>query len=176
MKRTEVLSCTRMALVVRRWHTWPVTTQQTIGEHVAQVLRTYRETFGHIEPEVVGYVLYHDSGELQLGDLPFPVKSLNPVLKEECDRVEQEALHNMGVTLPRLTEIQKLRIKYCDVMDMLEFGVFELRLGNQYAEPIIDDTRATLHGLMARMVRSDFDAASRYWNKMRQSGVLDSSE
>jgi len=148
--RAEVVSSTRLAGQVKRYHTWPVLHPQSVGEHTWQTMRLYWELYGHVEPEVCAYLLWHDAPELVTGDPPFPTKANNPALKAIYDEMEDAALTNM-VGAERATEIldgvtslQRLRMKACDLIDMYEFGMHELAMGNRYGEPIVADTRAAL--------------------------------
>src|SRR6267154_1716536 len=88
MTRDQVLTSARHAGTVRRYHTWPFHHQQNIGEHSWQIARIYFQIWGPLPPEVSTYFIWHDAGELVLGDLPFPVKKNNPHLKRECDFIE----------------------------------------------------------------------------------------
>lgn len=137
--RGDVLCSTRMAGQVKRYHTWPAITQQTVAEHCYHCMRIYYEIWHELPPQVAAYVLYHDSGELVTGDLPYPVKKNNPDLKAAADRVEALALETLGVKLPDLDRLEKNRVKACDLIEMLEYGFYELRLGNKLATPIIVD-------------------------------------
>ena len=141
MIREQVMRSTRLSGQVMRYHTWPTLTQQSTGEHSWQVLRIYTEMFGPPSSAVAVYILYHDSGELHTGDLPFPAKRNSSVLKEECTRIEEAAIRKMtGGSMPELTREEGLKVKICDLVEMNEFGAHEVRLGNQYAVPIVEDT------------------------------------
>jgi hypothetical protein len=147
MKRTDILTSARLSGLVRRYHSWPVLTQQSVAEHTWQTLRIYWQLFGAPPPAITTYLLWHDCGELVTGDPPFPIKANNPDLKAKLDAMEEEALRGMGVTLPILHPTDKLRIKICDLIEMNEHGIHEYKLGNQYAEPIINDTRDKIREL-----------------------------
>jgi hypothetical protein len=144
MNRSSVLSHPRLAGQVRRYHTWPVLHQQTVGEHSWQILRIYWQVFGPPPPEVTTYILWHDAGELVVGDPPFPVKAHSPILKAEYDRLEHMAVLTMGgPDLDAVVEALsywRARIKAADLLEMAEFGAHELALGNTYGRPIVDDT------------------------------------
>lgn len=142
MLRSQVLTNPRMAGGVKRYHTWPTHQVQTVADHTWQVMRIYWTVFGPMPPHISTAILWHDCGELVSGDPPYPVKLLNPVLKHEMDRIEGDAVKNMGgpkVGFGELSVRERIRIKACDLVEMLEFGMEELRLGSQYASPIVDD-------------------------------------
>ena len=154
--REDVLTNSRLAGQVERYHTWPTIRKQTVAEHTWQILRIYLELFG-VDADVWKYILHHDSGEIRTGDLPFPLKSQNPDLKKIMDDLEDDALAAMGVGTIPLTSEQKWRIKVCDLLEMLEFGLQEMVLGNRLAEPIIKGTSSNLRQLCENM---EMDGAS----------------
>jgi 5'-deoxynucleotidase YfbR-like HD superfamily hydrolase len=145
MTRDEVLTNPRFAGQVTRYHTWLMHHRQTVGEHTWQVMRIYWQIWGSLPPEVSTYLIWHDAGELVTGDLPFPVKLRNPVLKQECDRIEEASVYIMGGTPHAfLSAEDQQRVKMCDLIDMLEMGWTEFNMGNAYAQPILDDIHAQI--------------------------------
>lgn len=162
--RNSMRRDTRLSGLVRRYHSWPVLTTQSVGEHSWQVLRIYIEIFGAPSPETTTYIVYHDSAELATGDPPFPLKKDHPELKEIYDRMEHEAMLQMrGVGLPELDPRERARVKVCDLLEMWEHGRHELQLGNQYAHPIVQDTlEAALMISNSVLVFSDRQAVTNY--------------
>ena len=154
MTRDEVLKTARFAGSIRRYHTWPVLQQQTNGEHTWNCMRIYFQIWGPIPPEVSTYFIWHDAGELVLGDLPFPVKQNHSHLKRECDYIESQAVTDMGGDKITLIQSGK-RAKLCDLLDMHEFGKVEVNLGNQYGVPIVADTQAAIVRLLDEMPLED---------------------
>jgi 5'-deoxynucleotidase YfbR-like HD superfamily hydrolase len=148
LTRDEVFATPRLAGQVQRYHTWSMHRQQSVGEHTWQTMRIYWQIWGPLPPDVCTHLIWHDAGELVLGDLPFPVKKNNPRLKHECDVIERQALVKMiGGNIEDLiilSEEEKHRVKICDLIDMLEMGQTEFKMGNQYALPIINDVRSEL--------------------------------
>lgn len=128
---------------VRRYHTWPSLTQETVASHGWRVATIYCEVFGLPRAEVLYHCLVHDGGELVTGDPPYPVKRNNPKLKSEHDRIEDEALSCMLPVMVKqsLSDDELAKVKVCDVLQMWEHGVHEHRLGNQFMVPIINDCR-----------------------------------
>lgn len=136
MSHDVVLKTPHFAGRVERYHAWPVLRKQTVGEHTWQCLRIYIQIFGNPPPTTATYLVFHDAGELVLGDLPYPVKRDNPALKKACNAVEVKGLAGMGVTLPKLSLKEKARCKLCDCIEMLETGLIEYNMGNRWAAPI----------------------------------------
>ena len=155
--REDVNQNARFAGQVLRYHTWPVFRQQSVGEHTWQCLRIYLKIFGNLPSEVAQYLVWHDAGELAVGDPPFPVKAKNPILKEQYDRLENEAVLNMGGVPCPLPSALKDRAKFVDLYEMYEFGMTELLMGNQYAHPIIDGTLKSMDILSSRVAREEFE-------------------
>lgn len=164
-----VLRHARFAGEIRRYHTWPVLRQQTNGEHTWQCLRIYLEIWKRIPALTAKYLVYHDVGEQVLGDLPYPAKAHNPALKKEADKVEARGLAAMGVELPKLEKRERLRCKACDYLEMFEFGVLELQMGNKYAAPIINGMDRSLRELCEGMEKDDALRVSVYFEKMKRA-------
>lgn len=141
MNRGDITSSARMGGLVKRYHTWPVLRQQTVGEHSWQVARIFTELFpGAVCVEVLLWIQFHDVDEVATGDPPFPLKQRYPELRDIYENIGSEVLDNMGIVFPGLTSRQRTLIKICDLLEMWEFGMDELKMGNQYAIPIINDT------------------------------------
>jgi len=133
----EIMRSPYCAGSVRRYHTWPVNREQTVADHSFHVLRLYWTLFGSVPPEVTEYIIWHDMGELWTGDSPYPLKRNNPELKDKLDLIEMEGVLAMGGAVSDLTTDQKKRIKVCDYVEMLEYALHEVNLGNQYAMVVL---------------------------------------
>jgi hypothetical protein len=142
--RDWVVKSRRMAGLVRRYHVWPVLRQQTVGEHSWQVARIYEELFGAPPAHVERYIRYHDAAEVVIGDPPYPVKAQSPALKKAYDALERVALADLGIVLPELDPIEKVRVKIADWMELTEFGMEERERGNLLAIPIILHTQKSV--------------------------------
>jgi hypothetical protein len=147
VKRENVLKRARFAGEVVRYHTWPMLRRQSVGEHTWQCIRIYWQIWGALPPELSTYFIWHDAGELACGDLPFPVKARNPVLKEAMDALEDAAVERMGGVNVPLAPALITRAKACDLIDMHECGIVEMAMGNRFAQPIVEDTFAALEKL-----------------------------
>jgi 5'-deoxynucleotidase YfbR-like HD superfamily hydrolase len=140
MNRDKVYASRALAGRIKRYSTWPMLHQQTVGEHSARVANLFVEIFGMPRPEVLYYCLNHDAGELWAGDLPFGVKQHVPGLKEAMRVAEAIGLKKLDIMLPDLTELECAQVKVCDLLEMFECGIIEMNMGNKYAEPIKHDT------------------------------------
>lgn len=162
MTKADVSQDIRSAGLVRRYHTWPVLHHQTIAEHTWQVMRLYVLIFEQFPRSEVWYhMLFHDIGEVQTGDIPYPMKRNNHLLKHEMDILEHIALLSMNITLPELGHIEYLRFKFCDLLDCAEQGQYEARLGNQYMG-VVADQRDGLCSIIHKMDDEDRVKAKAY--------------
>jgi hypothetical protein len=136
-----VTDCLMFAGRIKRYHSWPVIQNQTVGEHCWQVALIYQQLWGDIPSPVEKYIRLHDVAELVLGDIPFPAKANNPDLKAAYDAAEGRALTELGLHVPVLHPDVRLKVKICDLLEMMCFGMVERELGNTLALPIIIRTR-----------------------------------
>ncbi len=141
MTPDDITTSARLAGLVKRYHTWPVLTTQSVGEHSWQVFRIYYELFGEVPTETAHHIMFHDCGELVTGDPPYPIKANNPPLKAVCDVLESIAMEQMGLAIYELEGEEILRVKICHMIEMAEFGLHEVTLGNEYGRPIYDRCR-----------------------------------
>lgn len=129
----------RLAGRLLRYHTWPHTRPQTVGEHSWQLARILLTVYPEASAAMFAYIVVHDVGELHTGDAPYPVKGRNPALKAEMDRLEQNGLEDMATTwglslsAATITNREAIIIKACELVEMYEWGLEELNLGNRYA-------------------------------------------
>jgi 5'-deoxynucleotidase YfbR-like HD superfamily hydrolase len=150
---------------VRRYHTWPVIRQQTVGEHSWNVARMYYEMFGELPEHVSVYIIYHDVPELKVGDPPYPIKKDNPLLKKEMDRLEDVALAEMGITLPHLKHYEKLRVKLCDAIDCWEYANEELAMGNTTMTVVVDRIKQFVQEQIPRLGETTKEMLFAYLDK-----------
>lgn len=141
----------RVAGSVKRYHTWPTITTQTIADHTFHLMRIYHFVFAGFADfewgdDMVAYILKHDMGEQRIGDLPYPSKKNDPILAERVNIAEKYALvlQDWPVSDEPSAE-RKTAAKICDLLEMAEFALHEMFLGNSYAEPIYQ--RVTEHVL-----------------------------
>lgn len=161
----------RWAGQVRRYHTWPVIRQQTIGEHSWNLLRMYYEIFDELPERIAVYLVYHDVPELKVGDPPYPIKKDNPTLKMEMDRLEQEALDSFGIVLPPLSVYEKLRVKVCDGLDCWEYAREEIAMGNTTFHVVVTRIKKLMEELIPQLAIGDVLRLQKYWTKMGLEGV-----
>lgn len=133
----------RRAYEVRRYHTHPHIRNQSVGEHSAQLWRILRAIWPTAPAHVLDHAMTHDIGEVAVGDVPYPTKKRNPVLAEMLDKMEQET--HLMLCLPwnfpspsKLTTEEYAIFKLAEYIEMWEYGLGELTLGNQGARLIAE--------------------------------------
>ena len=136
----------RAAGEVRRYHTWSVHKDQTVGLHTWQILRILLTIWPSAPRNVIVHGLMHDGGEMS-GDIQYPFKLLFPELESGSVKAENY-VRNMqakGIGAPEtkhpLSMFEKQVFKACDNLDMWEFGLREMNMGNLYAKIIVERMR-----------------------------------
>jgi len=140
VNREQIYKSRQLAGRVRRYHTWSVLHQQTVGEHSARVACILVEIFGMPRAEVLYYALHHDSGELWTGDAPFGIKKTNQQFSEQYEAEEIYGRKMLEVEMPELTDEEKMQVKIADLLEMWEFGIVEVMMGNQFCKMVATDT------------------------------------
>jgi 5'-deoxynucleotidase YfbR-like HD superfamily hydrolase len=140
---------------VKRYHTWPVLHDQTVGEHTWQVMRIYWQIFGPMPAEVSSFILWHDAGELLAGDAPGMLKILVPEIKPILDRVECKAVDAMGGACVPVSDQMRVRVKVCDLIEVYEQCSIELLQGNRLVEGGITWARDQLEVMTATTTYTD---------------------
>jgi 5'-deoxynucleotidase len=94
---------------IKRWGLMHNTYPENIQEHslrvamIAHALAVIRNRLygGTVNPEhVATLALYHDAGEVLIGDLPAPVKHFNPDIKRAYGDIETSARHRLLSMIP----------------------------------------------------------------------------
>ena len=139
----------RAAGEIRRYHTWAIHRDQSVGEHTWQVLRILLTVWPAAPRNVVVYGLMHDGGEMS-GDIQYPFKKLFPELRAGADKAENYVrdMQRKGIGAPDirhpLSPFEQAVFKACDNLEMWEFGMRELNMGNQYAKIVCNRMQTAL--------------------------------
>ena len=133
----------RAAGYVTRYHTWPRIRDQTVAEHTWNLLRIILAIQPHASPELLRWTMFHDVGERVTGDVPFPVKREHPELKRALDKMEHEALLQMATTWGavagiQITDEEANLLKLAEFIEMMEWGLDEMALGNANARLVYE--------------------------------------
>jgi len=134
IQREAVLASQGMATRVKRWHTWPMLSADTVGRHSCRAALIYLELWNIPRAEVLVWLLRHDLGELTAGDTPSYAKQQWQPLKDALDEVEIMGRATQSAGLPLLCGDEPLKCKIADALETWETALFETKMGNQYAE------------------------------------------
>lgn len=147
----------RSAAHIKRYHTTPMSTQESVAEHshfVAMITRIIcHELEGAAQPvdtlRAVDLAMIHDYEEAISGDIISTFKHSDPeltgLLERLTDKTIDEVFENLPVDLGRYyielwrthnTTIEGEIVAVADKLAGLAFTQEQLRMGNQYMEPI----------------------------------------
>jgi 5'-deoxynucleotidase YfbR-like HD superfamily hydrolase len=156
----------RVAGNVRRYHTWPVLRQQTNAEHQWNVARIVLAIWPGAPRQLIFSALFHDMGEMGTGDIPYPAKRDNPDLKATCDAIEHSQHLRMclpwGLPAPtRCAGLDKRVLKLGDYIDMWEYALEELQLGNLNARVVGGRVLPPIEEIIRELMREGDEEAQR---------------
>jgi 5'-deoxynucleotidase YfbR-like HD superfamily hydrolase len=132
----EIMSL-RFSGHVSRWHTLPFYGSQTVAEHSGQALSLLFMLYpGDPSIELIKALLWHDSAERHVGDMPAPVRRANAELAEAYEAAEMQFLlreHPVAHSaISNLTSDDLKWLKAIDVLELLLWCGDQKMLGNQH--------------------------------------------
>jgi 5'-deoxynucleotidase YfbR-like HD superfamily hydrolase len=132
----EIESDPRIAGQITRYHTWPRLRDQSVGEHSWQITRILLTVWPACPRRMLVHATLHDVGEMA-GDIPYPGKRNDPVLKDRMDAAERAVHYRMTERwrLPSpaiLSHYEEKVFKCIEYIEMWEYGLQEQNLGNKY--------------------------------------------
>lgn len=132
----DILTNSRYAGLVRRYHAWAMINTQTIAEHSWQMWRVYRTIWETPSAAVSELIMCHDAGEIGTGDVPLYAKRDIPLLKQRMDIAEKRIRGDNGME-PKLvcSPREQWRVKATDLIEGLEYCLQEYHMGNSLAIP-----------------------------------------
>ena len=140
MKLNEVLAAGRVV----RYHAAPVDRKQTVAEHTWGVLAILYEITDP-SPALIEAAIFHDIAEVYTGDVPAPVKKASKQVKQIFDDLEEDALAEMEVSLPKLTREEQRYLKIADCLEGLHYCNSRIQAGDLGAVPVRDRYIVYLH-------------------------------
>lgn len=160
----------RRAGLVKRYHTWETLMVQSVAEHSWQVMRILLAIYPGAPRHMLIHCMTHDIGETVAGDMPFPIKLLYPELRRVCDESEFMAhttMSNMwNVPYPvTLSDLEKSIFKLAEFMEMWEYGLHEVELGNHIAKLICTRTQPGIVKYLKEVPENIERAAARYYQR-----------
>ena len=130
MKFEDALSL-RASGHVKRWHTIRTLTQQTVAEHSGQALTLLLILHPDPSMNLVKALLWHDSSERLVGDIPAPIRRAFPSFAAEYEQLELVvAMKHHPSAIVDLTDDEKRWLKAIDTLELLMHVAEEIKLGN----------------------------------------------
>jgi len=132
----------RSGLELERYHSWATHRRQSVGEHTAQIMRILLTIWPDCPRKLLVHVLTHDMGEMA-GDVQYPYKKKIRGMREAHVEAERLVMSEMRDTLGMPPEVQLsiyeyVVFKFCEYIEMWEFGLREQNMGNKYGAAIAD--------------------------------------
>ena len=121
---------------VKRYHTFPIIGEQTVGHHSHRVaLLLIYLTNGKLSCNLIKAALFHDLAEIHTGDIPATTKWAHPNIADLLKRIENtyELEHEISVIL---TEKEKKLLKTADMCELMLFAEEQHMLGNKNAREL----------------------------------------
>lgn len=143
----QVVKTIRAGNAVTRWHTRRMHRYETVGEHTVNVLAIVYALAGTPSPDLIGATLLHDTAEQWTGDVPATAKWEMPTLKENLDALEEKMMHQNMLSVPDITEDEKIVLKWADMLDLCYTCLDELNMGNRSISEVFDRGIEYLKGL-----------------------------
>lgn len=137
----------RMAGKVERCHAIPTQGSYTVGQHSYDALGLLLCLYpGEPSITLVKAMLWHDSTEQWLGDLPSPTKMQIEGIRELYEGMENELLEKVlrVPTSDALTEEENKWLRACDLLELYLFCQDQEMVGNQWTRPIKNVCRLLL--------------------------------
>lgn len=167
----------RRAGQVTRYHTWPRLREQSVGEHSWQVARILLAVWPDAPRHVLVHCLVHDAGEVAVGDVPYPAKTLDAEMGLRFSRLEGEArqeMENMGLTRSQLLSADEHKIfKMCEFVEMWEWGLHEVQMGNGYAALVARRCHSKAYDMSRYEVEETIGTACRAYMQKRTDYEVD---
>lgn len=164
----------RAAGDLKRYHTWRTIQEQTVAAHSWHYMRILLAIWPECPREILIDAMFHDIGEIGVGDLPYPVKAHNPNLKAEMDKLERDT--HLAMCLPWSVPApirSNLKInwilKLAHMMEMWEFGLTEFELGNNHGKAIVERCMEAIEHLFENPVYSEIALTAKHYIQKRTS-------
>lgn len=166
----EVLDPRRAGRVLR-YAGWPHIREQSVAEHSWQLIRIILMVYPEASQELLNFCMFHDIAEVVAGDIPFPTKKIYPDLGKEHKMVEEninEQIANTWNISPTyedsLTSKEKYIYKVAHYIEMWEWAMDEIRMGNREAWLVADRCYKGFEATVKTTEYSSFEEIEkRFW-------------
>lgn len=126
----------------KRWHTLPVINGQTVAEHSGQCLTILFMLHPSPSMNLVRALLWHDSAERAVGDVPSPALRANDIYRDAYESAELDFLmrhHPMAYhSMANLDAEERAWLKAVDRLELILFMSDQAMLGNQHATIVLN--------------------------------------
>ena len=133
---------------VIRYHATLIDKKQNNAEHQWEVATILCHIYPQAKAHLIMYALTHDSGEIETGDIPAPIKRKHPSIKTACDEMEEDyRVNQLGIPNIKFSKRDLLAVKYADILSGIYFTSSRVRAGDQEANQIRDKWLEYIGGL-----------------------------
>jgi len=125
------------AAKIKRYHTAIIVGEQNVGEHtygVCQLIRHF--TGGNWSKQLMSAALDHDVVEYYTGDVPHPTKKMFVEMRSCLYDIEKDLKAELNMDYG-LSEEEQVILRCADLIEAAQFGLYQLKLGNQYGRQIV---------------------------------------
>lgn len=123
---------------IKRYHTFPIIGEQTVGAHTHRVLILLDYLAEGIPAYLYRAVLYHDSAELATGDIPATTKWSEPALSHSLKKIEEQWERDHCI-VPSTSLNEHRLLKTADMLELVMFSRDQWMLGNRNALGLIQN-------------------------------------
>lgn len=141
----QILYC-REASAVERCHVVKKIGSYNIGLHVCNMLTMLRILNPNASRNLIWMIVGHDLPERWTGDVPAPVKWLNPDISFILGEAEDLVYEAIQWKVPKLTEIEYWWYKGLDILELSFWAYEQQKLGNSDAEAMIPRIASYVEG------------------------------
>lgn len=126
----EWVDMARAGGYVKRYHSCRIIGEQSVAEHSFGVaMLVIWLTDGAASSTLIKAALYHDLPEQDTGDIPAPIKKLEPRVKSMFDALENDFM-KMYELNTELNKYQEGVLKWADTLELLVFCTEQYEMGN----------------------------------------------
>lgn len=150
---------------VRRSHTIPYHGEYTNGKHCYDALSLLLVAHPDPSTNLIKAVLWHDTAERWLGDLPHPAKKAFPMLGEEYAIAEEAILGQLGI--PSITNEELVWLKAVDALEFWLWAKDQEAIGNSHVTNALWSIERQLSNMeLPGALREIYDRMS--WDRGRE--------
>jgi len=172
LDKVELLKVLREAGALERCHNVPHHGSYSVGLHSYNAVNILLTLHPDPSPNLVKAMMWHDSPERFLGDLPAPAKWYNADLAKEYTKAEKQVAEHMGIqhVFAELTDDDKNWMHAADRLELLQYCQDQLALGNKHVRNMHDlviEWFGKNHERIPEPIR-DYMLGNKQWERQRE--------